>query len=332
MRGKIDTLYQRVNWEEFVGKDEQAPFLFDSWSPVKGFADAKPLGGFNESMVSYLLALGSPTFPIPEESYVTGMGYERVLVDTAAAYHLELVNNTFFSATLGEEVQQQTQEEGVEQTEEQEQEQEAPQEVKQEEKKPEPYFMRTSLAKDTVFFGLPVLAGTIDESPWNAVLPFLAFDPREKADTFANYFDNNKNLLQAYKRRDNEVQVNDYSLDVWGGLYRADTLGHQTFVVSPAISISTYAYQPTEALKSAREFYDRYGQNMFTGYGFRSWIDPDANTVSEQFDPVSQAAVAVSIENGRSGLIWELLAKDEHISGIVERFFTVNESPEEEEQ
>lgn len=338
LRGQIDSLYQRVNWEEFVGQDEQDAFLFDSWSPVNGFADAKPLGGFNESMVSYLLALGSPTFPIPEESYITGMGYQRELVDTAAAYHLELVNNSFFSATLGEEVQQQTQtqEEGSEQTEEQageageEIQEQKPEEQKQ--VKPESYFLRTSLAKDTVFYGLPVSAGNIDETPWNAVLPFLAFDPREKADTFANYFDNNRNLLQAYKRRDNEVQVDDFSLDIWGGLYRADTLGHQTFVVSPAISIASYAYQPKEALKSAREFYDRYGGNMFTDYGFRSWINPRGNTVSERFDPISQAAVAVLIENGRTGLIWDLLAKDEHIGRVVDRFFTVNASPEEEEQ
>lgn len=310
LRGMVDSLYSRVNWEEFVGKDEEASFLFDSWSPVNGFADAKPLGGFNESMTSYLLALGSPSFPIPAASYAEGWGYERELVDSASAYQLELVNNSFFSATLGEDIAIETAEETPE----------------------EPYFVRTPLAKDTLFYGLPVTAGTIDESPMDGLLPFLAFDPRNKADSFANYFDNNRNLLQAYKRRDNEVQVGDFSLDIWGGVYRPDTLGMQTFVVSPAISVASYAYEPDEALKSAREFYDRYGDYLFTGYGFRPWVNRLNNTVSERFDAVSQAAVAVSIENGRSGLIWNLLSKDEHIAGVVERHFVVTEVAEESEQ
>ncbi len=319
LRGKIDSLYANVNWEEFIGMDENAPFLFDSWSPTRGFADAKPLGGFNESMVSYLLALGSPTFPIPTESYVSGMGFYRELADSVATYHLELTNNSFFSAELGE-VEEQVAETTSSELDE-----------PLEETRSERYFVRTPLAKDTLFYGLPVSAGSIDESPMAAVLPFLAFDPRHKADTFANYFDNNHNLLQAYKRRDNEVQADDFSLDIWGGLYRADSLGLQTYVVNPAISISSYAYRSKDALKSAREFYDRYGEYMFTGYGFRPWINPKSNTVSERFDAESQAAVAVLIENGRSGLIWDLLSRDEHIARVIDRFFVVTGPQEGEE-
>lgn len=314
LRGKVDSLYANINWEEFLGVDENIPFLFDSWSPNNGFAGAKPLGGFNESMVSYMLALASPTFPIPAESYVGGMGFHREPADSVATYHMELINNSFFSADLDGIM-----EKGQEGT-------TSPESAQSLAKtQTDQYFARAPLRKDTIFYGLPVSAGSIDESPMATVLPFLAFDPRHKADTFANYFDNNRNLLQAYKRRDNEVQADDFSLDIWGGLYRADSLGLQTYVVNPAISISSYAYLPKDALKSAREFYDRYGEYVFTSYGFRPWINPKSNSVSERFDAVSQAAVAVLIENGRSGLIWDLLSRDEHIARVVERFFVVTE-------
>lgn len=303
LRAEVDSLYQRVNWEEFMAFDGESPFLLDSWSPVNGFANAKPIGGYNDGFISYILALGSPTFPIPEESYAEGWGYARQTVDTDSAYHLELVNNAFFSATLDMQVEQ-------------------------EDEADENYFLRTPIAKDTVVYGLPVSVGTIDESPIGAMLSFLAFDPRNKADQFANYFENNRNLLQAYKRRDNEIQVDDFSLDIWGGLYRVDTSGAQAFVINPAISLSTFAYQPQEALKSARAFYDRYGDHLFTSYGFRAWINPRNNMVSERFEPMNQALVAVSIENGRSGLVWDLFAKDEHIAQVVERYFKKAEARE----
>lgn len=293
LRSKVDSLYQQINWEEFMTTDGDAPYLFDSWSSVNGFANAKPLGGLNGGFLSYIFALGSPTYPIPAESYKRGLGYSRELLDPA--YHLELVNNSLFSATLATDDGAQAD---------------------------SLHFLRTPIATDTVIYGLPVSVGSIDESPMEILLPFLAFDPRDKRDTFAHYFDNNRNLLQAYKRRDNEIQVDDFSLDIWGGIYRVDTSGAQAFVINPAISISSYAYQPEEAMKSAREFYDRYGQYLFTGYGFRPWINPRGNTVSDGFDAVSQAMIAVSIENGRTGLLWDLFSKDEHIASVVERYFT----------
>lgn len=296
LRDNVDKLYKQVNWAEFVAMDGDDPFLLDSWSPVNGFTQAKPLGGFNEGFIGYILALASPTFPIPAESYAKGLGYVREAVDPDSTHFFELVNNAFFGSSLEDN----SEEEGP---------------------VDEAYFLRTSISTDTIIYGLPIAVGAIDDSPMKAVLPFLAFDPREKLDTFANYFENNRNLLQAYKRRDNEIQVDDFSLDIWGSVYRVDTLGNQDVVINPAISLSTYPYQPHEALKSARAFYDRYGSHLFTGYGFRPWINPRNNMVSGRFDAISQAVVAVSIENGRSGLVWDLLAKDEYIAKVVARYF-----------
>lgn len=59
------SLYSRVNWQWFQARK---PLLCLGWTPEKGFLpyDWK---GYNEAMILYILALGSPTYPIEKNSW-----------------------------------------------------------------------------------------------------------------------------------------------------------------------------------------------------------------------------------------------------------------------
>lgn len=74
IRALADALYQRVDWN--WARDNQ-PGIRMGWKPVTGFAGFGLWRGYNEAMILYLLALGSPTHPIPEAgwSYWTS-GYQ----------------------------------------------------------------------------------------------------------------------------------------------------------------------------------------------------------------------------------------------------------------
>jgi len=65
IRSIVDALYRRVEWDWALDSDKTVSM---GWQPESGF-----LGpcwkGYNEALLLYLLALGSPTHPIPEESY-----------------------------------------------------------------------------------------------------------------------------------------------------------------------------------------------------------------------------------------------------------------------
>ncbi len=59
IRAYADSLYQRVEWD---WAQPRAPLLSHGWTPEAG-PIPYDYGGYNEAMILYLLALGSPTFP-----------------------------------------------------------------------------------------------------------------------------------------------------------------------------------------------------------------------------------------------------------------------------
>lgn len=70
IRQLADALYRRVEWSWM---QPRAPLICMSWHPEKGFGDFN-YNGYNEAMLLYVLALGSPTHPIDPsawEAYAT---------------------------------------------------------------------------------------------------------------------------------------------------------------------------------------------------------------------------------------------------------------------
>ena len=65
IRALVDELYGRVDWG---WAQVRAPSIGHGWTPEKGFipSDWK---GYNEAMIVYLLALGSPTHPVAPEAW-----------------------------------------------------------------------------------------------------------------------------------------------------------------------------------------------------------------------------------------------------------------------
>jgi hypothetical protein len=60
IRSLVETIYRRVDWRWAQPK---APAISLGWSPEEGFLKYD-WRGYNEAMLVYLLALGSPTFPV----------------------------------------------------------------------------------------------------------------------------------------------------------------------------------------------------------------------------------------------------------------------------
>ncbi len=65
IRRLVDTLYARIDWTFFT---TESPAMNMSWKPDKGFNHSLWLG-YNEAVFLYVLALGSPTHPLPYASY-----------------------------------------------------------------------------------------------------------------------------------------------------------------------------------------------------------------------------------------------------------------------
>jgi hypothetical protein len=65
VRRLAETLYRRVDWD---WARDGGPTLTHGWKPETGFLPHR-YQGYDEGLLLYLLGLGSPTHPLPEESY-----------------------------------------------------------------------------------------------------------------------------------------------------------------------------------------------------------------------------------------------------------------------
>lgn len=65
IRESADFIYRRVEWDWMLNQSDR---LSMGWKPERGFLNAE-WWGYNEAMILYILALGSPTHPIPESAW-----------------------------------------------------------------------------------------------------------------------------------------------------------------------------------------------------------------------------------------------------------------------
>jgi hypothetical protein len=65
IRALADSLYLRADWQ---WASVRAPLIGHGWNPESGFLPYD-WGGYNEAMILYLLALGSPTHPVAPEAW-----------------------------------------------------------------------------------------------------------------------------------------------------------------------------------------------------------------------------------------------------------------------
>ncbi len=71
IRQTITDLWRGVEWD-WYRKDPSSDFLFWHWSPDFGWHISHPLVGWNETMIVYVLAIASPTHPVPASLFHTG--------------------------------------------------------------------------------------------------------------------------------------------------------------------------------------------------------------------------------------------------------------------
>lgn len=65
IRALADALYRRVDWR---WAQHDGPTVTHGWEPESGFLKAR-WEGYDEALLLYALGLGSPTHPLPDESY-----------------------------------------------------------------------------------------------------------------------------------------------------------------------------------------------------------------------------------------------------------------------
>ena len=71
IRDKINAIWKKAEWDWFR-QYPNSKFLYWHWSPDQAWVINHNLIGWNETMITYLLAIASPTHPVPASMYYTG--------------------------------------------------------------------------------------------------------------------------------------------------------------------------------------------------------------------------------------------------------------------
>lgn len=281
IRERITALWESVEWSWY----RQTPdndFLYWHWSADYGWHINHPFIGWNEAMIVYLLAIASPTYPVPASMYYSGWASQS---KQAQRYRQGWGKNT--------------------------------------------YGKRYKNGRK--YYGIKLLVGVGLGGPlFFTHYSYLGFDPRNKRDKYANYFENNRAIAlinQAYCI-ENPGKFAGYGKNCWGLTASDDQTGYvphepsphkDNGTITPTGALSSFPYTPEESMLALKHFYYDLGAKLWSVYGFRDAYNETVNYISPIFMGLNQAPIVVMIENYRSGILWEMFMANPEIQTMLEK-------------
>ena len=294
IRDLAERLYRRVNWQWAVVRP---PLVSMGWHPETGFIP-HDYEGYDEAMILYMLALGSPTHPIAPEAWpaftrtyrwadfygyehvnfapLFGHQYSHIWIDTRGirdAYMRDRGIDYFENARRAARSQH-------------------------------------AYAADNpggwrgygpLAWGLTACDGPADTT--------LTLDGRTRA-------------LRTYWAR---------------GAAHGEI--HDDGTLAPTAAGGSLPFAPEIALPALKHFRDRYGDRLYTRYGFldafnptlrdtsvrvlRGRIDPEYGWFNPDYLGIDQGPILLMIENYRNGFVWETMKRNPHlVRGLCRAGFT----------
>ena len=158
---------------------------------------------------------------------------------------------------------------------------------------------------------------------------FLGFDPRNKKDEYANYFNNNKSmsLINRAYCIDNPENYPNYSASCWGLTASDDPFGYSVHepitsrdngTITPSAALSSMPYTPDESLAALKHFYRDRGADLWGPFGFYDAFNVKENWYADSYLAIDQGPIICMIENHRSGLLWNQFMANPEIGPALE--------------
>ncbi len=297
IRGKINKLWENINWPALVMADTEDVLRADV-GVLEELTEIKPLGGFNESMNTYILAAASTKSGISPDGFINNLPYDYQTSNTLFTDSLDeleaeylVQNQQQLNATLESDMSDLDQ-----------------------------ALQRQNILRDTVMYGVRVPFGELTQrNLLSMYTPFLTIDPAIANTKDFAFADILKRYTNYVKRRDNEAGRGARNTALWG--YQSEIDPKANSHINPAISVSSVAVDFDKGLQALLSLYNEYGEILLTEYGFRAWIDLKNHDVSDEYLSLNQASVAIMIENARTGLIWKLYKEVPEIKAVQEKIF-----------
>jgi exo beta-1,2-glucooligosaccharide sophorohydrolase (non-reducing end) len=264
IRNTVTSLWRTIEWDWYrQGPDPN--FLYWHWSPDHGFYLHHPLIGWNETMIVYLLAIASPTHPVPATMFHSGFASQS---DFAVRYRQDWGRTTQGDHyTNGNSYYGRKLDVGVGSG-------------------GELFFAHYSfLAFDPR--GKHDRYTNYFENNRNIALIAHAY-AMDNPLQFTGYGDDTWGRSAGVNANGGRSQPSD-----------------DNGTITCTAALSSFPYTPVESMKALKHFYRDLGGQIWGIYGFRDGFNQTENWFEDVNTGLNQAPIVVMIENYRSGLIWK---------------------------
>jgi exo beta-1,2-glucooligosaccharide sophorohydrolase (non-reducing end) len=286
---RITGLWESVEWD-WYRSDPKSNFIYWHWSREWGDQIHHPLIGFNEVMITYLLAMSSPTHSVPVDMYYSGWaGQSQTAISYrggwSGAFDGDHYGNghSYYGIKLDVGV-------GT----------------------GGPLFFT-----DYSYFGFDPhslhdrFTSSYFENNRNLALINLAYcidNPKH----FSGYGAEAWGLTAA----DGPEGYVPHAPD------NADDRG----TIVPTGALASFPYTPEASMAALKHYYRDLGSELWDIYGPRDAFDPGHNWISPIFMGLNQAPITVMIENYRTGLVWKEFMSNPEIGKMLQKLNALTDS------
>lgn len=264
LAARYDTLWKGVEWNWYTNNEKR---LYWHWSPNFGWQMDFPLEGYNECLITYVLAAASPDFPIDPAAYHEGWARGGAIVSDKSYYGLPLVLKHNGAETTGG-----------------------------------PLFWAHYSYLGLDPNGLSDRYADYWKLNYNHARTNYLYsvdNPRNYRCYGPDYW----GLTASYSV--NAEGTIGYDSQKRIG-YNAHMPSNDHGVVSPTAAVSSIVYLPKEAMAAMRNFYENHREDMWGPAGFVDAHSCTHKASARQYLAIDQGPMVVMIENHRSGLLWKL--------------------------
>jgi exo beta-1,2-glucooligosaccharide sophorohydrolase (non-reducing end) len=278
---RITHLWETVEWD-WYRRTPQSDALLWHWSPQWSWFIDHRLTGFNETMITYLLAIASPTHPIPASMYYTGWaGQSEAAITYRSGWSGSTEGDTYRNGHSY-------------------------------------YGVKLDVGSGTggpLFFTQYSFMGFDPRGIHDRYTDYFD-NNRNLALIDLKYCEANPGHYEGYGADDWGLTASD---DQLGYLAHAPDLTSDNGTITPTGALASFPYTPEASMAALKFFYRTLGDRLWGVYGPRDAFNLGRNWFSPVYMGLDQAPIVVMVENYRSGLIWKLFMSNPEIEPMLNR-------------